>query len=566
MKKFAFLIIVSASLGLRAQQALFIPDTLVGPTYTLNLHRDSVQFLPGQVTQTNGFNSYSYLGPTLLLNDKANVSMVVNNQLADTSTIHWHGLHVAAMNDGGPHTPILAASVWNPQFKVMNAAATYWYHPHLHMKTAVQAMRGAAGLIIVRDSAEATLALPRRYGLDDFPVIVQSHEFDTLNQINPDGMQDSVVLVNGRVATYTDSVFANVPAQVIRMRLLNAAGERTFNFGFTGNKPFYVIGNDGGLLQAPVQVTRIWLSPGERAEILLDLGGMNGQTIYLMSYASELPTGVQGGPTMPMGGGPPMDSPLNGVDFNILKLNVGPQTSSPVTSIPSALVPDVPLQASQAQMTRSITFTAQSMMDMDGPFFFNGLSFDMNRIDYQIPLNNIEIWELTNQTMVAHPFHIHDINFYLLDRDGNAPLPAERGKKDVVLVQSMETVRFITQFTDFADSLTPYMHHCHILVHEDDGMMGQFVVMPQGWVSVKNQQQENMYYIFPNPASDELTIMAQKAGDTQVSVYNILGEQVAAFTSASRRITIPTREWAPGMYTVGLMQEGKTYTKKIIVR
>lgn len=558
--------LIGASLGMYAQQALFIPDTLSGPTYTLNLHRDSVQFLPGQITQTNGFNTYKYLGPTLLLNDKANVSMVVNNQLPDTTTIHWHGLHVAAANDGGPHTPIPGGTTWNPQFQVLNAAATYWYHPHLHMMTAEQAMRGAAGLIIVRDSAEATLALPRNYGIDDFPVIVQTHQFDSINQIDYRGMEDSILLVNGARANYGNSVFANMPAQVIRMRLLNAAGERTFNFGFTASKPFFVIANDGGLLQAPVLVTRIRLSPGERAEILLDLTGLSGQTLYLMNYGTEIPMGVQGGPTMPMGSGPPMDSPLNGADFNIMQINVGAQTSNPVTTIPSTLVNDIPLQASQAQVTRSINFTADSAMVMDGPFYFNDSSFNMMRIDYQISLNNIEIWELTNQTMVAHPFHIHDINFYVLDRDGIAPVPEERGRKDVVLVHPNETVRFITQFTDFVDSIIPYMYHCHILMHEDDGMMGQFVVMPQGWVSVKNEQQETMYYMFPNPASGFLHIIASQGGSAVVTVYNAQGEKVHSLASSEKKIQMNIEGWAPGVYLVALTRNAKTCLKKIIIQ
>lgn len=565
MKKILFGALSMLSLASQAQQALAIPDTLSGTTFALTLHRDSVQFLPGIITQTNGFNTHAYLGPTLLLKKNNNISITVNNQLSDTTTIHWHGLHVAAMNDGGPHSPILSGASWNPQFKVMNNASMYWYHPHAHGKTSLQAMRGAAGLIIIRDSAEATLNLPRTYGVDDLPVIVQTQQFDSINQINPRGMQDSIMMVNGAIANYFNSVYANVPAQVIRMRLLNASQERSYAFGFTASKQFHVIGNDGGLLQAPALATRIWLSPGERAEILLDLTGMQGQTLYLMNYGADLPMGVQGGPTMSMGGGPPMNSPLNGVNFNILKLNVGPPTANPVTTIPTSLIADNPLQASQSMLTRVINFTAQSMMDMDGPFYFNGLSFDMMRIDYQIPLNNIETWQLTNQTMVAHPFHIHDVNFYILSRNGAAPAAVEAGKKDVVLVQPNETVRFITKFTDFVDSITPYMYHCHILMHEDDGMMGQFVIMPQGWVGILKAVIEN-FEAYPNPAHEWLTLdFGDISGAARINIHDALGREVYSEINNTRQMRINTTAWNKGYYTISIQEGDHIIYKKLII-
>lgn len=571
MKKvFVAILICAWSPWLCAQTALYIPDTLSGTNFTLDLHRDSVQFYPGQITQTNGFNTHAYLGPTLLLKKGDNINMTVNNHLPDSTAIHWHGLHVSSANDGGPHTPIIPGGTWNPHFKVMNWAALYWYHPHLHKKTGMQAMRGAAGLIIVRDSAEATLALPRRYGMDDFPIIVQSQQFDSINQINYKGMQDSIILVNGARANYGYTVYANFPAQVVRMRLLNGSQERTYSFGFTANKQFHVIGNDGGLLQNAVPSTRIWLSPGERAEILLDLTGMNGQTLYLMNYGTDLPMGVQGGPTMPMGGsGPPMDSPLNGVDLNLLQINVVPQTTNPITSIPGSLIADNPWQASQAVITRPINFTAVSMTSMDGPFFFNDSTFDMMRIDYHIPLNNVEIWQLSNQTMVAHPFHIHDVSFYILDRDGNAPAAIERGKKDVVLVQPNETVRFITKFTDFVDSVTPYMYHCHILMHEDDGMMGQFVVMPQGWVNINNVPfADQLLSVYPNPSGNLVNIDIEGLNEKQnllIEIIDQLGRKIYAASLYDNRARIDIEGWPKGLYTMIIQADDKKICRKLVV-
>ena len=543
-----------------AQHLLYIPDTLSGTTFHLTVHPDSVQFFPGAITKTFGINGYKFLGPTLIFRKGDSVSITVNNQMGDTTTMHWHGLHVAPKNDGGPYSMIMNGMSWTPQFQIRNNAATYWYHPHMMMKTAEQAIKGDAGLIIIRDDAEAALALPRRYGVDDFPIVVQSVELDSQNQFMPRGMVDSIELVNG-----TDSPYVNMPAQVVRMRLLNASGERTFNFGFTANKSFSVIGNDGGLLPAPVSTTRVRLSPGERAEILIDLSGMNGQIIYLMSYASELPMGVQGGPTMPMPpGSPAMNSPLNGIDFDLLQINVGAQTSSPLTTIPATLIPDTPYLESIANAFRTIHMTADSMTVMDGPFYFNHSLCDMNRIDYRIPLNNTEVWTLLDSTMVAHPFHIHDVHFYILDRNGNPPSPVERGRKDVVLIQPNETVRFITEFNDFADTTTPYMYHCHILMHEDDGMMGQFIV-GSNFTGIQNVA-SNSNLVYPNPAKNELNIRLGNTSSqiTKIKVTDILGREIYTGTFTDS-IKLNTLGWTKGFYTILLINDNETSVEKIVI-
>lgn len=568
MKHLLKLILLFFCITTKAQTLLSIPDTLVGPNYTLNMHADSTQFFPnGSISHTYGFNQYHYLGPTLIFNKGTNVNITVNNQIGDTTTVHWHGIHLPAKWDGGPHTPILPNTNWNPQFTVMDNAATYWYHPHLHMKTAEQAIKGAAGLIIVRDSIEATLTLPRKYGVDDFPLIVQCQQYDSSNQAMSLGMQDSTILVNGARANYGYSVYSNFPAQVVRIRLLNASGERVFNFGLSGNKQFHQIASDGGLLDNPYLTTRVRLAPGERAEILLDLTGMNGQTLYLMSYASELPMGIQGGPTMPMPNGPPMDSPLNGINFNVLQINVTAQTLNAVTIIPSTLTTNTPYPVSSANITRTIRFTADSLMVMDGPFYFNDSSFNMMRIDYSIPLNNIEKWKLVNETMVAHPFHIHDVQFYIIDRNGNPPTPEESGRKDVVLIPSGDSVVFITKFEDFADTAFPYMYHCHILMHEDAGMMGQFIVIP-GPTGISQIHQQSSFAVYPNPVTDRLSIIAKHNESYSISIFNSLGKKVYS-TKATLNLLVETSNFPKGIYFIQLIpitigSDKEIFTQKII--
>lgn len=559
MKTLLYLLLLFFSVQLSAQNAMFVPDTLTGTNLMLTMKKDSVQFLPGTKTQTFGFNNYKYFGPTIILNKGQQINFTVNNNIGDTTTVHWHGLHVAAVNDGGPHSMIMDGMSWSPSFTVRDNASTFWYHPHLDGKTGLQALRGAAGVIIVRDSAEATLNLPRTYGVDDFPIVVQSHEFDSHNQIDPRAMSDSILLING-----TLNPFINLPAQVVRLRLLNASQERTFNFGLTNNKPFSVIGNDGGLLTAPVSTTRISVSPGERAEILVDLSGMNGQTIYLRSYGSELPSDVRGGPPMNMGGGNTMYSPLDGVNFNILQMKVVPATANAVTAIPSSLVNVQHLLASNSNQTRTINFTAQNMMVMDGPFYFNNLLFDMNRIDYHIPLNNTEIWSLTDQTMVAHPFHLHGMQFQILDRDGNPPSAKEAGWKDVVLVHNMETVRIITKFTDFPDATTPFMYHCHILMHEDDGMMGQYVIDPlANSISQNGMNSPIDFSIYPNPTNDYLNITSGSNETFSINVLNAMGEVIYS-TVESGNPQLQTSAFPSGLYFIQLKTTNQFITQKFI--
>ncbi|MBL7767287.1 MAG: multicopper oxidase domain-containing protein [Chitinophagaceae bacterium] len=511
-----------------SQNLLAIPDTLSGTVFNLNIRDTNKVFYPGFTTNTFGINA-AYLGPTLMLNKGDSISVTFYNQLMDTTTIHWHGMHVSAMNDGGPHITIPPISAWNPTFKVRDHAAMYWYHPHMHMMTNLHASLGAAGLVIVRDSTEATLNLPRRYGIDDFPLVIQSKCFDANKQIVIGNASDSVMMVNGTINPYLP-----VPAQVVRLRLLNASSERVYNLGFQGNLSFFQIGSDGGLLNAPVSLTRLRLAPGERAEILIDLSGKNGQNIYLKSFASELPNAIYGATQPGMGAGQTIPgytaNVLNGADFNILLLNVMSQTALPVTSIPSTLVNNTIWPVASANGFKTLTFSPVNPgpTAIQGPFLINNTSFDMNVVNYNIPLDNIEVWTLTNQSPIAHPFHIHDIQFYVTEINGAAPPANLAGRKDVILVPAMQTIKFITKFETFCDTMNMYMYHCHMLPHEDEGMMGQFVVScPKVDVGVENILDEtNAVTIYPNPAQHELHIKSSASDPIQGVVLRDLSGKI----------------------------------------
>ncbi len=525
---YCLLFLIFISQKSKAQNPLYIPPTLSGTDFQLNVQAGTQTFYNGWNTPTYGING-SFLSPTLIFNKNDVVALHVTNNLNDNTTMHWHGFHVPAVYDGGPHQIIEPATTWDATFKVLNDAGTYWYHPHGDGKTDLQVSKGLAGIIIIKDSIEAMLDLPRTYGVDDFPVIVQSKAFDILYQIAIATELDTAIMVNGTLYPYLDA-----PAQVVRFRILNGSSLRSYDFGFSNGITFYQIASDGGLLAAPVALTRLRLSPGERAEILVDFGAMQGQTIFLKSFSSELEDGIYGAETV--GNGmvsiPDYDlNPLNGADFNILQLNISAPTAIPVTTIPSSLATVSPLSESDASITRTFTFAPQDMMTMsqmvEGPFTINDVQFDIDSINVIAYKNTTEIWKLINMTLIAHPFHIHDVQFFILDENGNTPPLNEQGKKDVVLVMPMENVRVIMKFEDYTDDATPYMYHCHMLHHEDDGMMGSFLVRDSSSVGI-DEAVTGELELFPNPASHfvVVNIPDEMGYNCSVQLMDVLGKEI----------------------------------------
>lgn len=547
------------SIVVSAQNQLLIPDTLSGTNINLTLQNGTHQFLSGNITNTMGANG-NILGPTLLLNKGDLVNFSVNNQIGETTTIHWHGLHVAPENDGGPHTMIANNTTWQPSFTIMDKAATYWYHPHLHEKTDMHVSKGIAGLIIVRDNEEAALALPRKYGVDDFPLVIQTKDFDANNQILTHSNSDNVVMANATI-----DATLQTPAQVVRFRVLNGSSQRIFNLGLTGNQTFYQIASDGGLLSAPVALTRLKLAPGERAEILIDFSNMNGQSVQLKSYASELPNGNYGATNPGMGAGMTLTgynpNPLNGTNFNIMTFNVVATNSNPITTIPTSLATVNALSQTGAN-TRTLTFTpsAMGMNALNGDFLINNQAFNMSVINQTVILGSTEIWTLTNQSPIAHPFHIHDVQFQILDRNGVAPPANEQGWKDVVLVSTQETVRFIAKFEDFANDNVPYMYHCHMLVHEDGGMMGQFIVTDTSTVNTQPILTSNDVAIYPNPTNGLVTIKVDGVDNFVVKVYGIDGKLLVETTNKIIDLT----SFESGFYVFKIITENQIITKRIL--
>lgn len=520
-------LLMRSDFSIAQYNTLWIPDTLSGSTFNLTVKDTFRQVLPGQQTIVGAINNQRTWGPTLIWNKGDSIIAHVTNATLDTTTIHWHGVHLPAIMDGGPHQTIPPNTTWHPSFLLKNNAATLWYHPHLHMMTFEQMAMGIGGLIIVRDSAEAALNLPRKYGIDDIPLVLNDVRLDASNQIvfSPYG---DTMMVN-----FTLNAQYNIPAQVVRFRILNTCPERFYNLGFSDNRSFSVIGSDGGLLNAPVSLTRKLLAPGERLEILVNCTGQAGTNFELKVFNSTLATDIPGWQPTNYANAT-FRNDLGRRDFTAIRFDVVAPTANPVTTIPTSLANNIFPNAAAATVTRTFTMTnggANCPSYAPGCFLLNSTAFDLNRIDLRPKLNATEIWEFTNTSNFSHPFHIHDVQFNVITVNGNSPPQADRGWKDVIIVRKNATVRFAVKFTDYTDTIHPYMYHCHMAPHEDDGMMGQFVIMPDCSPTLTSFQ--------PNPLSSgalatingkQLNNATSVTFNSVSSIYNILSDTIITAT------------------------------------
>ncbi|MYC68441.1 MAG: multicopper oxidase domain-containing protein [Acidobacteriia bacterium] len=486
--------------GLTFENELQIPEQSFGTVvegrrqFHLTVAEGTREFLPGRQTPTAGVNG-PYLGPTLRLRRGEDVDLVVQNNLDEMTTMHWHGMHVPARMDGTPHQRIEPGESWTASFEVHQQAAPLWYHPHPHGTTGRQVYRGVSGLMWIDDDESDALDLPKTYGVDDIPLVIQDREFDGDGAfrfaVNQGAVYGSTMLLNG-----TWSPLLRVEARRIRFRLLNGSNARIYYIGFDDGREFHQIATDGGFLEAPLQTNRVILAPGERTEILVDFS--DGAEAVLKSYPEAGLVETIGSYFGGIGTG------------NLQLLKIVPQPPSRVShGLPERLSSIPRIDAAQAAKARPMVLAgpvqrgpegqggrggraARVGQGAQGPqggqggrarrvgplgIPINGKTMDMARIDEVVRLGDIEIWEVTNRGGQPHPFHVHLVQFQILDRNGRPPSASERGWKDTVLVPPGDLVRIIMRFDRYADPQVPYMYHCHIMEHEDNGMMGQFLVV-----------------------------------------------------------------------------------------
>ena len=474
--------------------------------FDLRASRQTLELLPDKPTQFLAYaveaGGRQFLNPTLRLRQGENIHTRLLNELDEPTIVHWHGLHVETSQDGHPAAAIGPGESYRYDVPVVNRGGLYWYHPHPDMLTARQAYFGQAGLLLVEDDDELRLRadLDLELGRTDIPLVIQDKRLDEDGQLvyspSPQeqmmGWTGDVIAVNGTVNPQMV-----VTPRTYRLRLLNGSNARIYRPALIhGDRrlPLLLIGTDGGLLAEPQPVDQLFLAPGERVDLLVDLRALtSGDVVLLKSVPfnpmhNEMMMGMGMGGMM-AGASGAMDTPATtsqlaeGVEFILLKMLVqdGPHYDLPLPSTLSQLPPF----AQDGAPSRPFLLTAQA-----GQWRINGARFAMSEDLFTVRANTTEVWAITNHMMsMPHPMHWHGFMARVLERRGSPAqvrasavdiqgrLVTDLGLKDTVLIWPGETVRLAIDFSHSFTGEQRYLYHCHILEHEDQGMMVNFRVV-----------------------------------------------------------------------------------------
>ncbi|WP_434586337.1 multicopper oxidase CueO [Klebsiella sp. R390] len=504
-----------------SRPALPVPNLLTADArnrITLTIQAGKTQFGPHQAA-TWGYNG-TLLGPALKLKKGEAVTVDIHNRLAEETTVHWHGLEVPGVVDGGPQGIIASGASRSVSFTPSQRAATCWFHPHQHGKTGHQVAMGLAGLVLISDEESERLLLPKQWGIDDVPVIVQDKRFTAAGEIDY-----QLDIMSAAVGWFGDTLLTNgalypehaAPRGWLRLRLLNGCNARSLNFSTSDNRPMYVIASDGGLLAEPVKVNELPVLMGERFEVLIDT--RDGKVFDLIT----LPVSQMGMAITPFDKPQPV-------------LRIQPLTIQASGTLPDSLVSMPALPSLEELTQRTLQLSMDPMLDMMGMqalmqkygdqamsgmhhggmmdhgkmgnmgqmnhgdmgnmthgnmgqmnhgaerFDFhnanriNGKAFDMNTPMFAATKGQYERWVISGKgDMMLHPFHIHGTQFRILSENGAAPAAHRSGWKDTVRVEG-EVSEVLVKFDHDAPKEHAYMAHCHLLEHEDTGMMLGFTV------------------------------------------------------------------------------------------
>ncbi|MGM0534205.1 MAG: multicopper oxidase family protein [Campylobacterota bacterium] len=412
--------------------------------FHLNVRKGEKTFINNVPTKSFGVNG-DFLGPTLKVTRGEKIRLSVQNTLDEQTTMHWHGLHVAGKNDGGPHQVIDKDTTFNTEFTVDQRACTAWYHPHQMDRTGYQVYMGIAGFFFIDD--KNSQKVPHEYGVDDIPLVIQDRRFDKNGQFDyVSSMHDRMMGVTGDVFLINGAVHPTFTPQkkLVRFRILNGSNSRIYSLGFDNKKAFDVIASDGGFFEKPQTMRNVLLSPGERVEIIVKFH--KNEEFKLVDSISK--------------------------SFLMQLAAKEPGNSA---ALPKKIAKPFRIAPSADENVRYFDLTMGR-----GVALINNKKMDMSRIDETVALGTSEIWRIRNNQSrmmrMAHPFHVHGCSFEIIKRDKRPIYPFEQGAKDTVLVAAGEVVDIRVIFHKKAEKNTPYMYHCHNLEHEDLGMMGQFSV------------------------------------------------------------------------------------------
>ncbi|MDM2995710.1 MULTISPECIES: multicopper oxidase CueO [unclassified Citrobacter] len=484
--------------------ALPIPDLLTADArnHISLIVKAGQSTFAGKTATTWGYNG-TLLGPALKLRKGQRITVDIHNQLAEETTLHWHGLEVPGEVDGGPQGVIAAGGKRSVTFTPEQRAATCWFHPHQHGKTGRQVAMGLAGLVLIEDEDIGKLLLPKQWGIDDVPVIIQDKQFSPDGQINY-----QLDMMTAAVGWFGDTLLTNgaiypqhaAPKGWLRLRLLNGCNARSLNIATSDNRPLYVIASDGGLLAEPVKVNALPILMGERFEVLIDIS--DGKAFELMTLpVSQMgmtiapfdkphpvmhiqPLAVTASGTLPdtLTTMPALPS-LDGLTQRKLQLSMDPMLDMMGMQMLMQKYGDRAMAGmDHGQMMGHMNHGSGGHMNHGGKFDFhnankiNGQAFDMTTSMFAAAKGQYERWVISGEgDMMLHPFHIHGTQFRILSENGSAPAAHRAGWKDTVRVEGGIS-EVLVKFDHEASQEHAYMAHCHLLEHEDTGMMLGFTV------------------------------------------------------------------------------------------
>ena len=402
------------------------------------------EFTPRRASRAWGYNG-QVPGPVLEANVGDVLEVRLTNRLSEPTTIHWHGLRLPAPMDGTDMVqhPVAPGETFTYRF-LLPDAGTFWYHSHSNER--VQMERGLYGALVVRGPDEPRLDTERVLVLDDVAL-------DRTGQIKPpgwwieqhDGRQGDTRLVNGR----QEPELTMAAGQVERWRVVNAASARYVRLSL-GGRPFTVIGSDGGLLTAPVTTAEVLLTPSDRVELAVGPFA-EGETLRIESL------------------------PYNRMSSNSQKkaelfatLRVGAARPS-VAELPGRLREIAPLVTGPVEPSREVHLGIRMSLKHGVDFLVNKES---HHRDQPVRVGELQVWDVVNDTLMDHPFHLHGFFFQVVSVNGEPP--AYLSWEDTVNVPPKSTVR-IAWLPD--DRPGEWMYHCHIVEHHASGMMGHFEVV-----------------------------------------------------------------------------------------
>ncbi|WP_432165844.1 multicopper oxidase family protein [Streptomyces sp. bgisy031] len=413
--------------------------------YAVTMSRTSHRILPGTRTDVLTYNG-TFPGPTIRARKGRTAVVRQINALDMPTSVHLHGGSNPVEHDGGMMDTIAPGRSRTYVYANDQVGATLWTHDHAHHMESEHVYRGLSGLYLLGDKAEDALGLPS--GRYEVPLILRDAQFDAAGQMvytMDDAENRTTILVNGAPWPYM-----KVEARKYRFRMLNSCNLRIFILCLNDGSQVTQIGSDGGLLPAPAPTPVLVLSPGERADFVVDFSKYApGTRLTLQNMLGPGPTELVG---------------------QIMRFDVGEKT--PDTS----RVPDV-LTTLPALPKPTVERSFELRMDEPGTgdkAYINGKTFDAGRIDTDVKWGDTEVWTVTNtSTTIPHNFHTHLVQFRILERDGQPVYPAEAGLKDTVLLFPGQTARLQLTF-DTHKGVYPY--HCHMIDHSAMGMMAQMKI------------------------------------------------------------------------------------------